>query len=142
MRLKARQGTPPTSTHKLLSLLTTFYTRRHTLFSTPMITHQWEAWPKNAVTPGNWRSVDPSRRWVPSPESQVFPLPPEHYDPKIPRIIPNIRPWRGPRTNGPSPQGKSHDPLSRKPSRLSIHYWLDRLSMHALHIDPHMRTSD
>ncbi|KIP03105.1 hypothetical protein PHLGIDRAFT_255204 [Phlebiopsis gigantea 11061_1 CR5-6] len=95
------------------------------------IQHQWEAWPKNAVTPGNWRAVDPARPWVPSPESQPFPLPPEHDDPKHARIVPPVRqrPPIGQRSSRPRQQ-REEDPLRRKPSRLSVRYWLDWLGTH------------
>lgn len=126
---------PSSSLRKTQTLCSLLATEPHlgVLFtSQSMVVHQWEAWPKNAVTPGNWRAVDPGRPWVPSPESQVFPLPPAHDDPKIPRIIPKIRPqWPLAASKKPT-HGRDHDPLNRKPSRLSVHYWLDRLGAESI----------
>ena len=60
---------------------------------------------------------------------------PSHDDPKQARIIPQVRQGLaiGQRSSRPQHQQRQDDPLRRRPSRLSISYWLDWLSTHVFH---------
>lgn len=89
----------------------------------------------NAVVPGeNEHVVDPSKRWVPSPEAQLFPLPAESLSEESStardgRVVPEIKTsQRSSRLTLPPP---SHDnvecPLAHRSRRLSFSYWKSRL---------------
>lgn len=97
--------------------------------------HQWRAWPKNAVVDEDRHTVDPSKPWVPSPDAQLFPLPAEQGpSARSNRVIPDTSSSsRSHRLSLPPPSrhlaGEQHDPLARRHSRLSFHFWRDKLGM-------------
>ena len=103
-----------------------------------MLTRQWRSWPANAVVHGEHEHVvDPGRRWVPSPEAQLFALPAdaagEQGSAASPsRVVPDIKSTQRTRRLSippPSRDGEGHDPLARMPSRLSVKYWKSRLGV-------------
>ncbi|KAH9836153.1 uncharacterized protein C8Q71DRAFT_724002 [Rhodofomes roseus] len=81
---------------------------------------QWATWPANV---SQWEHrCDPTgrRAWVPSPETETFPLP--TFDETIPPVVPNVqRPQaRGDRRESRRRRPAEDDPFKRKSTNITI----------------------